>query len=137
MSAQLKRSVLRFSLAIRFVNTHGRLRGQMGDDRKVEASNATGYGGLRISLIKIGLFLLFTSFCFLVLFLQATITLWVLLILVLPLHVFSEWLTEKVFAAKYGWSTEQVGFSPKRIAFGVLLVLVVSAGAYLISRLFN
>lgn len=109
----------------------------MSDDRKVEASNAAGYGGLRISLIKIGLLLLFTGFCSLVLFLQATLSLWVLLILVLPLYVLSEWLTENVFAAKYGWSTEQVGFSPKRIAFGVLLVLVVSAGVYLISRLFN
>ena len=109
----------------------------MTEDPQVEASNPGPYGGLRISLIKIGLLLLCAVFWFLVLFLNATLSWWMWLILALPLCIVFEWVVEKVFATKYGWSTEQVGFSPKRIAFGVLLILSLSAGVYLISRLFN
>jgi len=106
----------------------------MSEDPQVEASNPAAYGGLRVSLIKIGLLLLCAGFWFLLLFLNAALSWWMLLILALPLCIVSEWVVEKVFATKYGWSTEQVGFSPKRIAFGVLLV---PAGVYLIFRLFN
>ena len=109
----------------------------MSEDRKVEASNPAVYGGFRVSVIKIGLLLLWAGFLLLLILLNAALTWWMLLILALPLYLVSEWAGEKVFASKYGWSTEQVGFSPKRIAFGVLLVLGVSAGVYLVFRLFN
>ena len=107
----------------------------MSEDRKVEDSDRAAYGGLRISLIKIGLFLLCTGLWLLWLFLSAALSWWMLLILAVPVYLGSEWLGEKVFSRKYGWSTEQVGFSPKRIALGVLLVLGLSAGAYLLIRL--
>ena len=109
----------------------------MSEDRKVEDSDPATYGGLRLSVIKIGLFLLCAGFFLLLILLNAALPWWMLLILALPLYIVSEWAGEKVFATKYGWSTEQVGFSPKRIAFGVLLVLSLSAGVYLIFRLFN
>jgi len=108
----------------------------MSKDRKREDCDPAAYGGFRLSLIKIGLLLLCAGFLLLLLLLNAALAWWILLILALPLYLASEWLGEKVFATKYGWSTEQVGFSPKRIAFGVLLVLGVSAMVYLISRLF-
>jgi hypothetical protein len=95
------------------------------------------YSGFIISLIKIGIFLLLVSFCGLLLLLNAALAWWLLLILVLPTHLVSEWLGEKVFAGKYGWSTAQVGFSPKRIAFGILLIVGVWALVYLVLNLFQ
>jgi hypothetical protein len=99
--------------------------------------NPIKYSGLRISLIKLGLFLLVVSFCGVVLLLNAALAWWLLLILALPAHLVSEWFGEKVFAPKYGWSTAQVGFSLKRIAFGVLLIMGVSALVYLVLKLFQ
>jgi hypothetical protein len=109
----------------------------MSEDRKVEDSDPAKYGGLRLSVIKIGLLLLCAGFLLLLILLNAALPWWILLILALPLYLVSQWAGEKVFATKYGWSTERVGFSPKRIAFGVLLVLGVSAVIFLVSRLFN
>ena len=109
----------------------------MSEDRKRGECDAAAYGGFRLSLIKIGLLLLYAGFLLLLLLLNAALAWWILLILALPLYLASEWVVEKVLATKYGWSTEQVGFSPKRIVFGVLLVSVVSAAVYLVSRLFN
>jgi hypothetical protein len=109
----------------------------MNEDRRVEASDKATYGGFRLSVIKIGLLLLWAGFLLFLILLNAALAWWMLLILALPLYLLSEWAGEKIFATKYGWSTEQVGFSPKRIAFGVLLVLSLSAGVYLIFRLFN
>lgn len=106
----------------------------MNEDRKVDKAT---YEGFRPSVIKIGLLLLWAGFLLFLILLNAALAWWMLLILALPLYLLSEWAGEKVFATKYGWSTEQVGFSPKRIAFGVLLVLSLSAGVYLIFRLFN
>ena len=108
----------------------------MREDRKVRESDANEYWSLRISLIKLGLLLVCLSFC-LFLILLNNAAWWLLLVLALPISLVSEWLGEKVFASKYGWSTEQVGFSPKRIAFGVLFVLGVSAGIYLVLRLLD
>jgi hypothetical protein len=109
----------------------------MSDDRKVEDRDPAAYGGFRVSVIKIGLLLLWACFLLLLILLNAALNWWPLLIIALPLYLVSEWAGEKVFATKYGWSTDQVGFSPKRIAFGVLAVLGVSAGVYLVSKLFN
>lgn len=109
----------------------------MSEDRNVETPHPAVYGGFRVSLLKIGLFLLCAAFWFLLLLLNAALTWWMLLILALPTYVVTEWVGAKLFAAKYGWSTEQVGFSPKRIALGVLLVLGISAAAYLVFRMFN
>jgi hypothetical protein len=92
-------------------------------------------GGLRISLLKIGGFLLFAACYLLLLFLNAVLSWWVLLLLALPGYLFLDWLGERIFADKYGWSTSQVGFSLTRIIFGVLLVLMASAAAYVIVRL--
>jgi hypothetical protein len=108
----------------------------MQEDRKARESAATEYGSLRISLIKLGLLLVFVSFCLFLILINSAAW-WLLLVLALPINLVSEWLGEKVFASKYGWSTEQVGFSPKRIAFGVLLVMGVSAGIYLALKLLN
>ena len=109
----------------------------MNKENKIGDSDPAAYGGLRISLIKLGLFLLCACLFLLLLLLHAAFAWWLLLLLALPIHPVSKWVSEKVFAGKYGWSTEQVGFSPKRIAFGVLLVLGLSAGVYLVFRLFN
>jgi hypothetical protein len=104
------------------------------EDKKARESSATEYGRLRISLIKLGLLLVCVSFCLFLILLNSAAW-WLLLVLVLPINLVSEWLGEKVFASKYGWSSEQVGFSPKRIAFGVLLVLGVSVGFYIVLKL--
>src|SRR5262245_9862746 len=108
----------------------------MQEEDKTAESAAPNYGSLRISLIKLGLLLVFISFCLFLIVLSGAFW-WLLILLALPINLVSEWLGEKVFATKYGWSTEQVGFSPKRIAFGVLLVLGVSAIIYLVSKLFS
>ena len=105
--------------------------------RKVDDSEPVAYGGFKVSLIKISLFLLCAGFWLLLLFLDAALTWWLLLIFTVPIYFLSERFGEKVFAAKYGWSTEQVGFSPKRIALGVLLVLGVSAAVFSVVKLFN
>jgi len=92
----------------------------MNEEKKNGDSDLAEYRGLRISLIKLGLFLLCASFCLLLLLLNAAFGWWLLVLLALPIHLVSKWLGEKVFATTYGWSTAQVGFSPMRIAFGVL-----------------
>lgn len=107
------------------------------DEMKLAEPDPVRYSGLKISLIKIGLLLLLVSFCGLLLLLNATLAWWLLLVLALPIHLVSEWLGEKVFAPKYGWSTAQVGFSPKRIAFGVFLIMGVSVLVYLVLKLFQ
>jgi hypothetical protein len=78
------------------------------------------FNSLRISLIKIGGFIVFAACCLLLFLLNAALSWWVLL---LPAYLFLEWLGEKVFAEKYGWSTSQVGVSITRIIFGALVVL--------------
>ena len=88
-------------------------------------------------LLKLGLFLLWVSFCLLLLFISSVFGWWVLLVLALPIHKLGQWIGDRVFADKYGWRTEQVGFSLKRIAFGVFLVLSLSAGTYLVLRGFR
>jgi hypothetical protein len=108
----------------------------MSDNRKVDPGSAS-YGDLRLSVIKIGVFSLFVGFVLLLILLNAALTWWMMLILAGPIYLISEWAGKKVFAAKYGWSTEQVGFSLKRIAVGVLLVLGVSAIVIFVSRLFS
>jgi hypothetical protein len=92
------------------------------------------FSGLRISLLKIGGFFLFASLCLLLLFLIAPLAWWFSLLLALPGYPLLEWLGEKIFADKYGWSTSQVGFSLKRIIFGVLLALTAFGVAYLIFK---
>ena len=96
--------------------------------------DAVAQTGLRISLLKLGLFLLWVSFCLFLLFISSAFGWWVLLVLAVPIHVLAQWIGESVFADKYVWSTEQVGFSVKRIAFGVLLVLSLGAGTYFVLR---
>lgn len=113
------------------------VRVKMSEDRKVEEPNPPAYRGFRLSVIKIGLLLLCAGFLLLLILLNAALSRWLLLILAVPLYLFSEWAGEKVFATRYGWSTEQVGFSPKRIAFGVLVVFVLAVGGYFVLRLFN
>lgn len=107
------------------------------DEMKLAEPDPAKYSGLKISLIKIGLLLLVVSFCGLLLMLSAALAWWLLLVLALPTHLVSECLGEKVFAPKYGWSTVQVGFSPKRIAFGVFLTMGVSVLVYLALTLFQ
>src|SRR5688572_4966614 len=94
----------------------------MGEDRRVEDPALHPYRGLRGSLIKIGFLSLFAGFWLLLLLLYAALSWWLLLILAAPLYFLGVWLGAKVFATKYGWSTEQVGFSPTRILLGVLLL---------------
>ena len=109
----------------------------MSDDGKAGDSVARGYGGFKLSVIKFGLFMAWATFVLLLSFLNAALKWWMVLILALPLSFLTEWVGGKVFAGRYGWSTEQVGFSPKRIVIGVLLILGVSAVVYLVSGLFN
>ena len=109
----------------------------MNDGRPTEELDAVAQTGLRVSLLKLGLFLLWSSFCLLLLFISSVFGWWVLLVLALPIHALAQWIGDRVFADKYGWSTEQVGFSLKRIAFGVFLVLSLSAGTYLVLRGFR
>jgi hypothetical protein len=87
----------------------------MNDWRSTKELEAVAQTGLRVSLLKLGLFLLWVSFCLLLLFISA-FGWWVLLVLALPIHALAQWIGDRVFADKYGWSTEQVGFSVKRIA---------------------
>jgi hypothetical protein len=79
------------------------------------------HNGPQVSLLKLGLFLLWVSFCLLLLFISA-FGWWVLLVLALPIHALAQWIGDRVFADKYGWSTEQVGFSVKRIASSTLSI---------------
>ena len=111
--------------------------GDMSEEEILGNSEARGFGGLRISVIKLGLLSICVSSCFLLLFLHAALVWWLLLILALPIELASAWLGGKVFADKYGWSTAQVGFSLKRIAFGVLLAMGLSTGVYFVWKLFN
>ena len=104
---------------------------------KIDGSDPVAYGAFRVSVAKIGVFMLCAGFWLLLLSLVAALTWWLLLIFTVPIYFLSERFGEKVFAAKYGWSTEQVGFSPKRIALGVLLVLGVSAAVFSVVKLFN
>ncbi len=104
------------------------------NEMRVEDSAPENFSSLRISLIKIGGFILFAACCLLLFLLNAALSWWVLLLLALPMYLFLEWLGEKVFAEKYGWSTLQVGFSITRIILGVLLVLAFLGGIFLLWR---
>jgi hypothetical protein len=104
------------------------------EEIREEASAPENFSSLRISLIKIGGFILFAACCILLLLLNAALSWWVLLLLGLPMYLFLEWLGEKVFAEKYGWSTSHVGFSITRIILGVLLVLVFLGIIFLLWR---
>ena len=126
---------MRFLLVQDWLSSEG--PGKMSEDRKREDSDSVVSGGIRLSLIKIGLLLLWAGFWLLLILLNAASPWWALLILALPLSFVSEWAGERVFASKYGWSTEQVGFSPWRIAFAVLLALTLSVGLYLMWKFFN
>ena len=97
--------------------------------------DAVAQTGIRISLLKLGLFLLWVSFCLLLLFINSVLGWWALLLFALPIHAVARWIGDRVFATKYGWSTERVGFSLKRIGFGVLLALSLAVGTYLVLRL--
>src|SRR5687767_8361454 len=109
----------------------------MGEDRRVEDPAPHPYRGLRGSLIKIGVLFVFAGFWLFLLLLYAALTWWLLLILAAPLYLLGVWLGAKVFATKYGWSTEQVGFSPTRILLGVLLILGMAAVVYFGFKLVN
>jgi hypothetical protein len=109
----------------------------MNHRRRTKELGAVAQTGFRVSLLKLGLFLLWVSFCLLLLFINSVFGWWVLLVLALPIHAIAQWIGDRVFADKYGWSTEQVGFSLKRIAFGVFLVLSLGAGTYFVLRLFR
>lgn len=109
----------------------------MNDCKPTKELNAVAQTGLRVSLIKLGLFLLWISFCLFLLFISSAFGWWVLLVLAVPIHALARWIGDRVFADKYGWSTEQVGFSVKRIALGVMLVLSLGAGTYFVLRLFR
>lgn len=103
------------------------------DDKGV----ATEYGGFRNSIIKVGLFLLWVAFCLFLLMLDHTFGWWILVVLAIPIYLVAQWLGDRVFATRFGWSTEQVGFSVKRIAAGVLLILGLGAGTYIVLSLFT
>jgi hypothetical protein len=109
----------------------------MNNWRPTKELDAVAQTGLRVSLLKLGLFLLWVGFCILLLFINSVFGWWMLLVLALPLHALAGWIGARVFADKYGWSTEQVGFSLKRIAFGVFLVLGLGTGTYLVLRVFG
>ena len=93
------------------------------EEMQTEDSAPENFSSLGLSLIKIGGFIVFAACCLLLFLLKAALSWWVLLLLALPAYLFLEWLGEKVFAEKYGWSTSQVGFSITRIILGVLIVL--------------
>ena len=108
----------------------------MNDGRPKKALDPVAQTGVRVSLVKLALFLVWVGFCLLLLFISS-FGWWVLLVLALPIHAVTQWLSDRVFADKYGWSTQQVGFSLKRIAFGVLLVLGLGVGTYVVLSLFR
>lgn len=101
-----------------------------GEETQAENSAPKNYGGLKISLLKLGLFFAGATCFLLVLFLSRTLNWWMSLLLALPCYLFFEWLGETVLAEKYGWSTSQVGFSFKRIVLGVLLAFAASGVVY-------
>ena len=109
----------------------------MNEEQKTLEAKANEYGGFRNSITKVGLFLLWVAFCLFLLTLNNTFGWWILVVLAIPIYLLAQWIGDKVFATKYGWSTEQVGFSVKRIAAGVLLIVGLGAGTYIILRLFN
>jgi hypothetical protein len=92
------------------------------------------FSGLRISLIKLGGFIIFAASCLLLLLVNAALSWWALLLPALPVYLFLAWLGEKVFAEKYGWSTSQVGFSITRIILGVSVVLAFFGAIFLLWR---
>jgi len=57
--------------------------------------------------------------------------LWVLL--AIPAFLCEEWLADKVNTKNSGWSTAEVGFSIRRIIYGVIIVLLFFAAAYALS----
>ena len=85
--------------------------------------------------MKLGGFLAFAACGVLLLLMEVTPIWWALLVLAVPAYFFLGWFGGKVFADKYGWSTEQVGFSPLRIFVGVLLALAAAGVALLLWRL--
>ena len=46
------------------------------------------------------------------------------LLLAIPAFLCEEWLADKVNANNSGWSTAEVGFSIRRIIYGVVIVLL-------------
>ena len=113
------------------------LSSQMNQRQSPGDPYAGEYSGLRLSLIKVALFLVWVSYCWLLLLLKSTFGLWVMVIVAVPTILVAEWLGARVLANKYGWSTLQVGFSIRRIVFNVLLILGLGAGTYLVLRLLS
>ena len=107
------------------------------EEPTAEDSAPGNFSGFSISLIKIGGFLLVAVCCILLFLLNAVLSWWALLMLALPAYLFLEWLGEKVFADKYGWSTAQVGFSVTRIILGVSLVVAVFGVIFMLWRWAN
>ena len=116
--------------------THWKAQEVVAETEEMRAGDSAteDFGSLRISLIKIGGFLMFAACCLLLFLLNAALSWWVLLLLALPAYFFLERLGKKVFAEKYGWSTSQVGFSLTRIVVGVLLVLAFFGGIFMLWR---
>jgi hypothetical protein len=110
---------------------------QMNQRQTTDDPHAGEYSGLRLSLIKFALFLVWVSYCLLLLLLSSTFGLLVMLTVAVPTILVAEWLSARVLANKYGWSTLPSGFSIKRIVFNVLLILGLGAGTYLVLRLLS
>src|SRR5687768_12947365 len=74
-------------------------------------------------------------------FLLLIVILWVisersfllLVLLAIPAFLCEEWLADKVNIKNSGWSTAEVGFSIRRIIYGVIIVLLFFAAAYALS----
>lgn len=117
-------------------STHWKSREVVTETEEMLAGDSAteNLGSFRISLIKIGGFILFAACCLLLLLLNAALSWWVLLLMALPAYLFLGWIGKKVFAEKYGWSTSQVGFSVTRIIVGVLLVLAFFGGIFMLWR---
>ena len=54
----------------------------------------------------------------------------VFLLLFIPYYIFEEWLSSKLFSGHSRWSVAESGFSVLRIAFGVMIVLLLGLLAY-------
>lgn len=71
-------------------------------------------------------------------FLAFALTLWlisgrswvVFLLLLIPCYACEEWLSEKIFTERSGWSTAESGFSVLRIMYGLILALLLFGAIY-------
>ena len=54
----------------------------------------------------------------------------VFLLLLLPCYACEEWLSGKIFTERSRWSTAESGFSILRIAYGVILALLLLGAIY-------